>query len=91
MEPMKTMEPVCLFCLLCLATLLASAEPVASVDASGFAPFHRLDSDGNGYVSRVEARIAVGLHEVFDAADANHDGLLDRSEYKTARVVVGVP
>ena len=40
--------------------------------------------------SRVEARIATGLHDVFHAADANNDGLLDRNEYSSARSAVNV-
>jgi hypothetical protein len=82
------MERAHLFWLLCLLSAPLSAESVtsfASVDAAGFAPFARLDSDRNGYVSRVEARIAAGLHDVFDSADANDDGLLDRNEYSSAR------
>jgi hypothetical protein len=84
------MERVHLFWLLCLAAAPLSAESVASVDAAGFAPFHRLDSDHNGYVSRVEARIATGLRDVFDSADANDDGLLNSKEYRSARRVVEV-
>jgi len=91
MERKTTMDGMCLLCVLCLVAAQAGAESVASVDASGFAPFPRLDSDHNGYVSRVEARIASGLHEVFDLADANHDGLLDRKEYRSARVVAEMP
>ena len=85
------MERAHLFCLLCLLSAPLSAEPVASfasVDAAGFAPFRGLDSDNNGYVSRVEARIATGLHDAFDSADANNDGLLDRNEYSSARSAV---
>ena len=85
------MERAHLFWLLCLLSAPLSAESVssfASVDAAGFAPFGGLDSDHNGYVSRVEARIATGLHDVFDAADANDDGLLDRNEYSSARSAV---
>ena len=84
------MDRVWLCCLFCLMTAPVSAESVALVDASGFAPFQQLDSDRNAYVSRVEARIAVGLHEMFDSADANHDGLLNRSEYASARLLVEV-
>ncbi|UCE76788.1 MAG: hypothetical protein JSU62_00740 [Gammaproteobacteria bacterium] len=81
------MERVQLMWLLCLVSAPLGAESVASVDAAGFAPFRGLDSDDNGYVSRVEARIATGLHDVFDSADANDDGLLDRKEYSSARAV----
>lgn len=43
--------------------------------------FSRIDSDHNGYVSRVEARpIAAAGH--FNTADENRDGLLDHAEYK---------
>lgn len=79
------MERVQSFCLICLLATPVGAETVARVDDAGFAPFNGLDSDGNGYVSRIEARIAMGLHQVFDSADANEDGLLDRSEYSWAR------
>ena len=46
--------------------------------------FSRLDSDHNGYVSRVEARSIVAT-EHFVAADENQDGLLDHDEYATLR------
>jgi hypothetical protein len=82
------MERMHLFWMLCLVSAPLSAESVASVDADGFAPFRGLDSDHNGYVSRVEARIATGLLDVFDSADVNDDGLLDRKEYGSARSVV---
>ena len=68
-------------CLLCLLSASALAESVVLVDASGYVSFARLDSDRNGYVSRVEARIATAISEEFDAADVNRDGLLDREEY----------
>ena len=45
--------------------------------------FGRLDSDSNGYVSRVEARSIVVVESGFDAADSNGDGLLDRDEYRS--------
>jgi hypothetical protein len=84
------MDRVQLFCLFCLLTVPVGAEPVASVDESGFIPFARLDSDDNGYVSRVEAGIASGIREAFDAADANRDGLLDRHEYPAVQAAVEV-
>jgi Ca2+-binding EF-hand superfamily protein len=55
------------------------------VDANGFIAFNHLDSDRNGYVSRVEARSVKGVETVFDSADTNSDGLLDHSEYTSVR------
>lgn len=55
------------------------------VDIYGFVSFRVIDSDNNGYVSRVEARSVTGVEEVFNAADANGDGLLDREEYRRVR------
>lgn len=49
--------------------------------ADAIVPFSRIDSDHNGYVSRVEARSIVVVETRFDAADKNDDSLLDREEY----------
>lgn len=49
-----------------------SGEPVA---------FTVIDSDHNGYVSRVEARSVSVVENQFDMADTNQDGLLDKDEY----------
>ncbi|MGD8853461.1 MAG: hypothetical protein PVI28_13800 [Gammaproteobacteria bacterium] len=84
------MDRVHLFCLFCLLSVPVAADPVVSVDASGFVPFNRLDSDGNGYVSRIEARIAAGIRDAFDAADINRDGLLDRDEYPAVQAAAEV-
>jgi hypothetical protein len=70
---------------MCLCSFPAGADAVAAVDASGFIAFNHLDSDNNGYVSRVEARSIVRVERVFDSADMNHDGLLDRREYRSVR------
>jgi len=43
--------------------------------------FIYIDSDHNGYVSRVEGRSVSALENQFDLADTNRDGLLDREEY----------
>ena len=53
-------------------TLVRAGEPIA---------FKRIDSDRNGYVSRVEARSVRPVETRFDWADANKDGLLDEDEY----------
>jgi len=57
------------------------ADTGVSVDAYGLVAFVHLDSDHNGYVSRVEARSVSGVESAFDSADLNRDGLLDQSEY----------
>jgi len=68
-----------------LAIAQARAEDVVSVDASGFVPFNHLDSDRNGYVSRVEARSVTGVEKAFDSVDSNRDGLLDHEEFRLVR------
>ena len=61
------------------------ADYPASVDAQGLVAFQDIDSDRNGYVSRVEARSIAAVEKAFDSADANQDGLLDRGEYTSVR------
>jgi hypothetical protein len=51
--------------------------------ADAIVPFGRIDSDHNGYVSRVEARSIVVVETHVDAADKNDDSLLDREEYRS--------
>ncbi len=57
------------------------ADTGVSVDARGLVAFVHLDSDRNGYVSRVEARSVSAVESAFDSADINRDGLLDQLEY----------
>ena len=71
-----------------IAMLLAQqgfADHPVSVDERGLVSFRDIDSDRNGYVSRVEARSVVVVENAFDSADANGDGLLDRREYRSVR------
>ncbi len=70
-----------------LAVTRSFADPAASVDASGYVAFVYVDSDRNGYVSRVEARSVAAVENAFDSVDANGDGLLDRNEYRSVRTV----
>ena len=63
----------------------ALAEHPVSVDAHGFVAFNRIDSDHNGYVSRVEARSVGAVEAAFDSADIDRDGLLNRNEYTSVR------
>lgn len=64
--------------------LLLAVSTAAAAAQSGVVAFSRIDSDRNGYVSRVEARPVVE-RENFDAVDANNDGLLNRDEYTALR------
>jgi len=63
------------------------ADTPVSVDAQGLVSFQAIDSDHNGYVSRVEARSVVVVENAFDSADANNDGLLDSGEYTSVQSV----
>ena len=60
---------------LLLAAAVVTARSGEPVD------FINIDSDHNGYVSRVEARSVSAVENQFDLADTNQDGLLDREEY----------
>jgi hypothetical protein len=51
----------------------ASAKQVAWAD---------LDADKDGKLSKTEASSLKSLGEVFDAADADHDGMLSADEYR---------
>lgn len=45
-------------------------------------PFGNVDRDGNGYIDVQEAQVLKDSGHDFNAADANHDGLLSASEYQ---------
>jgi hypothetical protein len=62
------------------------AETPVSVDAEGLVRFHDIDSDDNGYVSRVEARSVAAVENAFDSVDVDGNGLLDRAEYTSVRL-----
>ena len=46
--------------------------------------FKKLDTDGDGRISRAEAQAAPRLAANFDAIDANHDGFITPDEMKAA-------
>ena len=73
--------------ILALPAAHSFADSPVSVDAQGLVSFQAIDSDRNGYVSRVEARSVVVVENAFDSADANSDGLLDSGEYTSVRSV----
>lgn len=79
----------------CLMTILAlgvsssvlAAEPSANTER-GVKPrmdmkqhFQRLDQDGNGTISREEAKTHPRMEKAFETADANRDGQLTDAEY----------
>ncbi len=76
---MKTLSILFLTCAVSMPVY--AADTAVSVDAYGMVSFVHLDSDHNGYVSRVEARSIAGVEQAFDSADVNRDGLLDQHEY----------
>jgi hypothetical protein len=51
------------------------------------AEFARLDTDGDGYISRKEALNDPEVVRTFRRADANKDGRLDLDEYATAHTL----
>jgi len=65
----------------------AVADQPVSVNAHGFVAFDSIDSDHNGYISRVEARSVGVVEDVFGSADIDRDGLLNRDEYVSVRSV----
>ncbi len=75
------MKQAAILVLACSVAPPLYADNGVSVDKHGLVAFIHLDSDHNGYVSRVEARSVSGVERAFDLADANRDGLLDRKEY----------
>gem|GEM_PF-1314344 len=80
---MKALNVLFLTCAMSMP--VHAADTAVSVDAYGMVSFVHLDSDHNGYVSRVEARSVTGVEQAFDSADVNHDGLLDQHEYTRVR------
>ena len=57
------------------------AEDSVTVNSGEPLAFVVIDSDRNGYVSRVEVRSVSVVESGFDAVDTNWDGLLDKDEY----------
>ena len=47
--------------------------------------FQSADTNGDGMVSREEARRVAGLSEQFDTCDRNKDGMLDTVEFATRK------
>lgn len=67
------------------ALLLAAGTVVAATQSDqgrqqGQSGFDKLDRNGDGMISRGEARAAPGLHDNFEQLDANADGVLSPEE-----------
>ena len=81
-----------LFASLALGSGLASAQfTVGPAPTGAKAPaaqqagaFAKLDTDGNGSISRKEAAAGGVIARQFDALDSNHDGLLSPAEFDRA-------
>jgi hypothetical protein len=75
--------------MIAVATLLAAAAAQAGSDSPQDSP-HRghmasLDADGDGVITREEAKSQPRLVEKFDTVDANKDGQLDKDELSAQR------
>lgn len=81
-------QKTALFLVLVLASGLALAEKGAeelvplppTSSHTGQNGFDRLDLDGDGHLSRVEAQAGT-LPEIFLLMDRNHDALISRQEF----------
>jgi len=72
----------------CTATARAdSTEPPASQHERPL--FKKLDADGDGFVSRAEARRVKGFEAAFAEADENRDGKLSPDEFVKAESIHG--
>ena len=60
---------------------------VAAQSPEVMSQFARLDADGDGYVTRAEARNDAEILRTFRRADANKDGRLDRTEFAAAQLL----
>ena len=66
-----------------LAAAIAACSPMERAAPPDVArAFRALDRDGDGFVSREEARREDAVARAFDLADRNGDGKLDREEFR---------
>lgn len=66
-----------------IALTLLCCSPLAVAHEGGHQPFEKVDSDGDGMITRTEAEAnAPGLATRFDAIDADKDGSLSRDELR---------
>lgn len=60
---------------------IANRQPGTASSQPGASNFDRLDRNGDGYISRDEAKDAPELQTRFSELDVNNDGKLSREEY----------
>lgn len=65
---------------LALLTTMGAAHAAVESDDSPSPSFEDMDKDGNGRITRMEARETPGLEPNFDRLDADADGVLTRDE-----------
>lgn len=58
-----------------------SSSPSSSPGAAPSADFSKLDTNGDGSISKQEARKDKALGKAFDSLDTNKDGKLDAAEF----------
>ena len=69
-----------------LGMSFAAAPAVAlQTDGTGWPDFSMLDTDGDGVISRTEAKASDVVSPGFDRIDTNRDGVLDEEEYQDAK------
>ena len=67
--------------LLACALVLALVAPAAAQQGAGGQMFQRLDTDGDGQISRAEAQ--VPRDQRFDRMDLDGDGAISKAEFDT--------
>ena len=74
--------------LCCAAAYAGDQRPAAAGKETGGAvlpEFSTLDANGDGVISKEEARTQASLAAIFTDVDANNNGKLDSQEYAEAR------
>jgi hypothetical protein len=79
----RTLTPMAIACLLACAGALPAAHAADAPAAKG--ERKKVDRDGDGRVSRDEARGFARLEKSFDRIDTNKDGFLSQEELAAAR------
>lgn len=79
---MKPLVVLAAATLVCGCTSLDRQAASRGISGDVVRAFRDLDADGDGYVSREEARRSDNVARSFDLADRNGDGKLDLEEFR---------